>query len=307
MSGITQNLSGEEKKMWVRDKVKAVYEEVKTAKLDSLLYARLMEQGDFLSNLMVLWLNGCDLPQCLPPSFCRLRKLKVLTLEETTLGELPYDFGQLSSLREVNFSGCKRLVYLPVSIGGLSNLSKLELNGCELLSKLPASLCRLKMLEALRVEKTALEELPYDFGQLTRLTELHLSGCKSLKRLADSFGVLSNLSEFFKLSMNGCELFSKLPASFCRLTNLRVLRLEETALGELPDDFGQLSSLREVNFSGCKRLVHLPESFGNLSKLEKLWMNGCERLFMLPASFCGLTNLEAFSLVGLDSIGQLPA
>ena len=126
MSGITQNLSGEERKMWVRDKVKAAYEEVKTAKLDSLLYARLMEQGDFLFNLMVLWLNGCDLPQFLPPSFCHLGKLKVLTLEETTLGELPYDFGQLTRLTELHLSGCKRLVYWPESLGGLRNLLKLE-------------------------------------------------------------------------------------------------------------------------------------------------------------------------------------
>ena len=113
--------------------------------------------------------------------------------------------------------------------------------------------------------------------------------------------------------MNGCKLLCKLPSFFSELAKLKILRLAETALQELPDDFGQLSSLREADFSGCKSLTYLPESFGNLSKLEKLWLNGCELLYKLPSSFCRLTKLEVVMLreTALKELppdfGQLPS
>jgi hypothetical protein len=49
-------------------------------------------------------------------------------------------------------------------------------------------------------------------------------------------------------------------------------------LEELPEDSGQLCSLKLANFEGCKSLVKLPQSFGNLSNLDALVLKGCEQL-----------------------------
>ncbi|KAG0606661.1 hypothetical protein M758_9G158500 [Ceratodon purpureus] len=258
--------------------------------------------------LQILLLNNCIKLNNLPPTSCKLKKLKVLEVRSTRLKGLPEDFSDLCNLVKVDFSNCKKLVGLPESFGNLSKLEKLNLRSCQLVQSLPASFCKLTKLKSFNVRYSALEGLPDDFGDLCNLVKVDFSNCKKLVGLPESFG---NLSKLEKVDLQWCQLVQRLPASFCKLTELKVFDVSLTALEGLPDDFGDLCNLVKVDFSYCKKLVGLPESFGNLSKLEVLSLRSCQLVQRLPASFCKLTKLKVFyvqntRLAGLpDDIGEL--
>ena len=246
--------------------------------LQSLRDVHPLEFQNF-SNLQVLYLSRCKLPQSLPSSFCMLTELEVLALRETTLEALPNDFGKLCSLKEVDFGGCKRLKYLGESF------------------------CALSKLEVLTLRETPLQKLPNDFGKLCSLKEVDFGGCKWLHYLEESFCALSKLEvltlretplqwlpddfgqlcSLKKVDFGGCKWLNHLEESFCGLSKLEVLTLRETPLQWLPDDFGQLCSLKKVDFGGCKWLNHLEESFCGLSKLEVLTLRET------PSQSCEMT------------------
>ncbi|KAG0561206.1 hypothetical protein KC19_9G045200 [Ceratodon purpureus] len=260
---------------------------------------RLPESFGNLSNLEDLNIDNCDKLQGLPSSFCKLGKLGTLRASGSALEELPEDFGQLTSLKSAHFAGCMSLVRLPESFGNLSNLEDLNIDYCQ---GLPSSFCKLGRLGTLTARRSRLKELPEDFGKLTSLKSADFVGCKSLVRLPESFGNLSNLED---LNIDYCDKLQGLPSSFCKLGKLGTLRASGSALEELPEDFGQLTSLKSADFGGCKSLVRLPESFGNLSNLEELWIEGCQLLEELPSSFCKLGKLGTLRASG-SALEELP-
>ena len=78
---------------------------------------------------------------------------------------------------------------------------------------------------------------------LRRLKKLNMMFCKRLMKLLESF---SNLSKLEELRLYRCKVLWELPPSIHGLKELRILHMESMALEELPEDFGQLVSLREV-------------------------------------------------------------
>ncbi|KAG0605274.1 hypothetical protein M758_9G045100 [Ceratodon purpureus] len=136
-----------------------------------------------------------------------------------------------------------------------------------------------------------LKELPYDINRFKNIKLLNLTRCKSLRSLPDSLGDLTNLEE---LKLSACTRLQNLPP-LCGLKKLKALYMPCTALKELPEDFGLLTSLKKADFGGCKNLVRLPDSLGKLSNLEELRIGECELLEELPSSFCKLGKLRTLS------------
>ena len=80
------------------------------------------------------------------------------------------------------------------------------------------------------------------------------------RSLSEGFGQLGNLRE---LNMGACKSLLLLPDSFCDLSNLTKLSFYEAYYGcekleSLPERFGQLGSLRELNLGYCTKLLALP-------------------------------------------------
>ena len=80
------------------------------------------------------------------------------------------------------------------------------------------------------------------------------------------------------------------------MKNLTKLVIGGTKISVLPERFGQLGNLRELNMEACKSLLSLPDSFCNLSSLIKLDLGdnhgGCEKLASLPERFGELNLTE---------------
>ena len=78
--------------------------------------------------------------------------------------------------------------------------------------------------------------------------------------LSEGFGDLASLED---LDMSCCTNVRSLPESFCRLNNLKKLDLsgkyrQDMKLESLPEWFGELHSLQELNLYMCTSLLSLP-------------------------------------------------
>lgn len=88
------------------------------------------------------------------------------------------------------------------------------------------------------------------------------------------------------------------------MPNLNVLRLEHNALASLPEAFGNLTSLVELDLSN-NTLSHLPETIGNLRHLNKLNLSK-NALKDLPASLEQLHELRELD-ASWNKLAGLPA
>ncbi|CAL9063698.1 unnamed protein product [Musa banksii] len=103
--------------------------------------------------------------------FKKLRNLRVLLLNDTSIESLPKSIGELSHLRHLDLDRTK-IREIPESVGGLGNLQTLSVSGCKSMRKLPKTITKLYNLQCLRLQDTPLTSLPKGMGSLTNLSEL---------------------------------------------------------------------------------------------------------------------------------------
>ncbi|KAL4567493.1 hypothetical protein LXL04_023078 [Taraxacum kok-saghyz] len=124
-------------------------------------------------------------------------------------------------------------------------------------------------------------------------------GAKSLRTLlALSIGVVEMWDIFYISNkvLNG--LLHEFPL-------LRVLRLSDLTISEVPGFVGSLKHLRYLNLSRTK-ITYLPENVCNLYNLQTLVVFGCENLIKLPESFSKLKNLQHFDMRGTWKLKKMP-
>ena len=103
-----------------------------------------------------------------------------------------------------------------------------------------------------------------------------------------------------KLSNN---TISELPDFIDKLTNLEKLYLDFNSLSRLPNSLGKLTSLKAL-YLGSNSILKLPNSLGNLTGLVKVNLNN-NSLSKLPNSLGNLTGLKELYLGG-NSLSKLP-
>ncbi|XP_057842933.2 disease resistance protein RUN1 isoform X3 [Cryptomeria japonica] len=144
----------------------------------------------------------------------------------------------------------------------LGKLKVLILSGCVSLEELPAILIYTQLQILDLHDCHSLRSLPNTLGTQLRILDLH--NCHSLRSLPDTVG---NFRSLVSLNMKGCGVSC------------------------LPEDFGMLSSLEELDLSWCKNLRNLPANFGNLTRLERLDIHHNPKLTELPGTIGGLKAL----------------
>ncbi|MFX1445616.1 MAG: hypothetical protein ACFFHV_19545, partial [Promethearchaeota archaeon] len=100
-------------------------------------------------------------------------KILQMSISETSLAELPTDFGDLKDLRVISMPKNK-MTFLPESIGQLNNLKELMLLGNNLTS-LPETFANLTSLQKLDLSNNQFKEIPTQLWALEEITELNLS------------------------------------------------------------------------------------------------------------------------------------
>ncbi|KAD6453342.1 hypothetical protein E3N88_08047 [Mikania micrantha] len=241
-----------------------------------------MWQNFYLSNKIV-----ADLVSELP-------LLRVLSLSNFKISEVPESIGTLRHLRYLNLSQTE-IKYLPENVSNLYNLETLILFGCESLSKLPNNFLKLKNLRHLDIRKTwCLDQMPLGIGELKSLQTLSMiiiegkSGFEiaKLKDLENLCGKVSIVG-WDKVQNATDARVANFPQK--RLSKLEVLWSDEW---EFPKWVGDplFVHLKHVSLSGCKRCASLPP----LAQLESL-----KELF--------IEDLDAVKVVGMELLGKCRA
>ncbi|KAL4561045.1 hypothetical protein LXL04_033207 [Taraxacum kok-saghyz] len=240
--------------------------------------------------------------------------IRVLSLTNYVILEVPQSIGSLKHLRYINFSHTA-ITYIPEEVGDLYNLQSLLVNGCFELSSLPTSLVKLINLRHLDINGTPkLNKMPLGIGALTSLQTLpkaiierangfKISELKDLKNLQGQLSITgmekvidpiqakdANLhqkkgldvlslewSDVFDGSRNDVieyEVFKGL-TPHRKLRNLEILFYGGTKFPSWVGD-PSFDQLSELTLFGC-RCTHLP-TLGHLRSLRKLFVRSMNKV-----------------------------
>ncbi|XP_061993984.1 disease resistance protein RUN1-like [Rosa rugosa] len=259
-----------------------------------------------LQNLKTLYAGGCSKLATFPKIPVEMDSLRRLSLKGSDIRELDESIENLNGLEELGLRGCKNLTTLPCSIYGLQNLKTLYAGGCSKLATFPKIPVEMDSLRLLSLKGSDIRELDESIGNLIGLEYLDLTDCENLTTLPCSIYGLQNLwfldlGECSKLvrfptntkilnvdgcsvslpklgvfSIAGCSSLSDcdfLMTLDCWET-LQWLNLSRNNFVSLPACLTKFVKLRDLDFSGCKRLRGIPE----LPPKVKLQTWGCESL-----------------------------
>ncbi|GJP53355.1 hypothetical protein CLOM_g12513 [Closterium sp. NIES-68] len=298
-------------------------------KLDALV--ALPDSLGLLPALQDLHVYDCQLLMLLPDTLSHSQTLRRLTIRMCrSLGALPDAVGQISTLQYLYLEYLGDLTSLPSSFGYSSPLQELTTHYCHGLLELPQSVCAMESLTSLVLDGAAVTALPEAFGQLSSLARLELF-CEGLPALPGSFGRLKRLRE---LKLIACHELATLSASFSCLSSLETLVVYGgPSLTGLPPGFERLPQLSRLELYNCA-MDHLPQELGQLISLRVLKIgdkgsyesvdadgqvvspgnigyvyrghDGRCTLRDLPASIVCLTRLEKLSLRRCDELRRLP-
>eukprot|EP00795_Rhopilema_esculentum_P004854 gene4854-21183_t len=167
------------------------------------------------------------------------------------------------------------------------------------IKELSSEIRNLPALNVLDVHDNKLESLPDELSELQELSRLNLRP-REARALCFPYyrdQLLANWGQINVL-LGDCHA-----VSMTMLPSIQVLLLNGNVLTELPDDFGNLVNVEDLDL-GDNRLTSLPESFGNLQRLRKLNL-GNNELENLPQGFRNLSVLQYLNL-GNNKLKALP-
>ncbi|KAJ0860444.1 putative leucine-rich repeat domain superfamily [Helianthus annuus] len=253
-----------------------------------------------------------------------LPMLRVLSLRNLCISEVPETVGNLKHLRYLNLSK-NPITHLPESVGNLYNLQTLLLSGCSDLIKLPNNFSQLKNLRLLNIYRTPLlNMLPLWIGQLkslqtltkiivggdndlaiTKINDLtDFEGCIHIKALdkvetamhAQEANLLQKRFILIKLEWSDVfdvsrkeslekEVLCGLKPNSASLTFLHIVSYGGI---EFPNWVGDPSFLQltEVNIRGCKNCTSLPP-LGQLPSLKKLFIEDMDEVKAMGSELVG--------------------
>ncbi|KAK9200460.1 hypothetical protein WN944_015658 [Citrus x changshan-huyou] len=250
----------------------------------------------------------------------KFKKLRVLSLEQYYVTELPHSFADLRLLRCLNLAGtCIKSLH--ESTSSLLNLEVLILKDCSRLIKLPTKMRKLIKLRHLDIRGAKLlKEMPWGMKELKNLKTLSnfivgkggsVSGLKDLKNLKFLHGELciSGLE-------NANDSQDAKEAMLCEKQNLKALSLEWGSQFDISRDEAVEENVLDMlqPQKGLKELtiryyggVRFPSWVANpsFSTMEALILKNCENCTSLPTLglLSSLKHLVVEGLKKLKSIG----
>ncbi|KAF5771938.1 putative leucine-rich repeat domain superfamily [Helianthus annuus] len=262
--------------------------------------------------------------------------LRVLSLANYSIKEVPDSIGSLKHLRYLNFSNTY-IKCLPEQVGELFNLQSLLLSGCCKLCTLPNSIVKLINLRHLDISDTPkLNKLLLQISGLTGLqtlpkviiggaNEFKISDLKGLKHLQGQLSIeglhkvedalhakeanLQQKKSIFDLQMkwsmdfdgsrNGITEYEVLEAlrPFVKLKSLKIVYYGGT---KFPSWVGDplFFCLTELTLRDCRSCTCLP-TLGHLPSLQKFFVEGIYGLKSLGLEFLGPSSCHGVAFRSL--------
>ncbi|XP_031254305.1 probable disease resistance protein At4g27220 [Pistacia vera] len=292
----------------------AVMPKLKVLNLFKIQQSSLPSSLDLLTNLQTLCLEDTKIEDI--AIIGKLEKLKILSLKNSNLEELPTEIGRLTQLRLLDLSNCVQLqVIAPNVISKLSQLEELYMKGCCIQWKVEElkELKHLSQLTSLEIDIEDNKMLPEDFFfkelrrckitigdwsryarmdyellwsfgwrnyECSRMLEFKYDSSISSEELQIFKNVeLLRLAEFSEDDNNLTPLFNKKVI----FSNLMALELKVTSSRKIwdiqqPPTF--MSSLTRLNLHGCRKIKYaFPISVAkSLSTLQDLQISNCKVL-----------------------------
>ncbi|PWA85679.1 Disease resistance protein [Artemisia annua] len=247
----------------------------------------------------------CSMDNILVELMPQLKFLRVLSLTNGSIEEVPQSIGGLIHLRYLNFSRTS-IKQIPEQVSDLYNLQSLFVRACRELSTLPVSFVKLKNLRHLDIGGTPmLKKMPLGLGGLTSLQTLSkvciegANGFKidELKRLSELQGRLAiegldkvidstkatDASLIQKKGLDDLDLewsdnFDDRNSTveyevlerlrpYCKLRKLKILFYGGLKFPSWVGD-SSFDQLTELVLEGCRKCTHFP-TLGQLSSLRK--------------------------------------
>ncbi|KAF8036639.1 hypothetical protein BT93_C2384 [Corymbia citriodora subsp. variegata] len=254
-------------------------------------------------DLEMLILERCSRLMKLDPSIRHLKCLTSLNLRFCNqLNMLPIELGRMKALKELLIDGTS-VQEIPVSMGYMKKLEIFSASNCLELSHLPDSVRGLTVLSVLSLGKAKITQIPASVEKLVKLRILSLKDCRWIGRLPDSICNLGNSLEELDITGTG---ISELPNSSTCLGRLKVLKMDSCFLRELPREIGNLVNLEELHASHCRSLKGaIPTAIKILDRLRILRL-GHSSISGIPSEIGSLSCLHTLDLLRCNEILALP-
>ncbi|KAK1420489.1 hypothetical protein QVD17_22129 [Tagetes erecta] len=316
-------------------KLETLWEGIKSLKklriLDVSCSSSLTKTGSFsgLENLEELYFHCCEKLEELHESIGDLQKLTILDLRESIpLKMVPWEMiGKLASLQELSLGSDLNMELEPDEVNNSlfyslkeCPVTKLRFHGCNI-SKISCGVVSLTWLEHLYLYKTQFFSHPDSLLQLHGLNTFELERCNHIRSIPN---LPRNITS---IKVRDCESLVNLPCNISELksltgihfyhcpklgtedpyflmnitglTKLSYLTVRSCSVSQVPNEIGNLVSLKELDLS-LNRISSLPDSLSNLSQLVYLNIGFCHRLRMLPLLPSNLTDVAAHQCDKLD-------
>ncbi|XP_076909417.1 putative disease resistance RPP13-like protein 1 [Bidens hawaiensis] len=251
--------------------------------------------------------------------------LRILSLSDYKISEVPETIGSLKHLRYLNLSRTL-ITQLPENVCNLYNLQTLILYGCNELSKLPNSFSKLKHLLHLDIrDAPLLNKMPLGIGEmksLQTLSKIIIGGAnglviRELKELTnlhgkihikglDKVGVAAHareanllLKRFSELYLEWSDVFDDSRNDSLEIEVLGMLKPHNDSLIKLgivsfggiefPNWVGDPSFLHltSVSICGCKKCTYLPP-LGQFPSLKKLFIEDMDEVKAMGSELMGI-------------------
>nr|CAG4717597.1 unnamed protein product [Naegleria fowleri] len=294
------------------------------------------QNGNWLSKLEVLNLNGNCLTQFLNPSLIHephtiLSALQILDLSNNNVTDLEslnmiVLSGHLRSLKVLHMkknklSGVLKNTAINHSFKNTC-LEEIYLDDNQLEQVENSWICALPNLKVLSLafnklkdvevlEPSRLEKIYLHSNEITSLDNMKGIFTDSLKVLSIHQNQITNLpNEIGHCSASICEItlfnnnLQRLPSNLFQLTQIETLYLQNNELCEISEEIGNLQNLTELDLFNNK-LTSIPSSIGKLVKMKRLCLDNND-LRTLPTDIINLTNLISFSFHGNSNLKVSP-
>ncbi|KAM5548623.1 disease resistance protein RPV1 [Rosa sericea] len=256
-----------------------------------------------LQNLKSLKLKGCGFLRS--PDLSGCPNLEVLDLRCDRLEEVHPSVGSLEKLVDLNLGRCSKLRMLPGKVNWRS-LKTIKLDGCRMLESFPEIMGEMKDMTSLTLLDVGIKALPSSIRYLINLERLVLDKCGNLTDLPCSIYELQKLKEvtlyhcpelvrfpnkgdsevlptYSKVSHDeGCSSMEPHNLALRRLTARGfAIAIHSKYINEIASSINEIVNLRELDLSGCTRLVEIPELPPSIRRLDVSHCVSLERISKL--------------------------